>query len=205
MKLYYATGACSLSPHIVLRELGLKFDLERVDLATKKTESGQDYKTIHAKGYVPLLVLDNGEQLSEGPAMVQYLADQKPDSGLAPKFGTMERYRLIEWLNFISTELHKGFSPLFAKVNEGAVTAALKKLEDRLGWVDSQLKGKNYLMGEKFTVADAYLFTVLNWSIPLKVDISRWQNLTAFRNRVLERPNVQVAMQAEGLLKKAAA
>lgn len=204
MKLYYAKGACSLSPHIVLRELGMTFDLERVDLSTKKTESGKDFKTI-GKGYVPVLELDGGGFLTEGPAIVQYLADQKPDSGLAPKWGTMERYRLIEWLNFISTEIHKGFSPLFNKVNDEADAAARKKLETRIAWVDGQLKGKAYVMGDKFTVADAYLFTVLNWSIPLKMDLSRWPNVVEYRSRIAARPHVQEAMEAEGLLKKAAA
>jgi glutathione S-transferase len=204
MKLYYAAGACSLSPHIVLIEAGYNFDLERVDLKTKKTESGKDFATLSDKGYVPMLVLENGETLSEGAAMVQYLADEKPQSKLAPKAGTMERVRLNEWLTYISSEVHKGFSPLFYKVNDEAVEFAKKKLFQRFDYIDKKLQGNDFLMGSNFTIADAYLFTVLNWSHMFKFDLSKWSNINAYMQRISKRPSVQEAMKAEGLLKAAA-
>jgi glutathione S-transferase len=164
MKLYYSPGACSLSPHIVLREAGLPFTPVKADMATHKLSDGGDYYGINPKGYVPLLELDSGDRLSEGPAIVQYIADQVPDKKLAPAAGTMARYRLMEWLNFITSELHKGFSPLFNKeVPEESKAISRKKLGDRMAWVDKQLAGKQYLMGDQFTVADAYLFTVAGW------------------------------------------
>ncbi len=202
MKLYYSPGACSLSPHIVLREAGLAFTPVLASTKTKKLADGTDYLTINPKGQVPLLELDNGQRLSEGPAIVQYIADQAPASGLAPAAGSFERYRLMEWLNFITSELHKSFSPLFnpAMPEEGKAVYRARVL-DRLGWVDSQLEGKSYLMGEQFTVADAYLFTVSNWCGAVGLDISGLKNLAAYRARVAARPAVQAAMEAEGLKK----
>ena len=165
MKLYYFPGACSLSPHIVLLEAGLPFTLEKIDLKTKKTESGADYLTINSKGAVPALELDDGQVLTEGPAIVQYLADLKPESGLAPRAGTFERYQLMEILNYITSEVHKGFCPLFnpeapADWKAGALEAPDKKFD----WLSGFLGGKTFLLGETFTVADAYLFTVLSWT-----------------------------------------
>jgi glutathione S-transferase len=202
MKLYYSPGACSLSPHIVLREAGTKFDLVKTSTKTHQLADGSDYYAINPKGYVPLLELDNGDRLTEGPAIVQYIADHAPASGLAPAAGTMARYRLMEWLNFISSELHKSYSPLFnPAMPEDAKTAFKNKIKDRLKWVDGQLEGCDYLMGERFCVADAYLFTVTNWSAPVGVDVADLKNLAAYRARVGARPAVQEAMQAEGLAK----
>ncbi len=201
-KLYYSPGACSLSPHIVLREAGLPFTLVLASTKTKKLADGTDYLTVNPKGQVPLLELDDGQRLSEGPAIVQYIADQVPASGLAPAFGTMARYRLIEWLNFITSELHKGFGPLFTPgVPEEAKAMARAQLVARLTWVDSQLAGKTWLMGETFTVADAYLFTVAGWGKYVGVDIAPLANLSAYLGRVAARPAVQEALKAEGLLK----
>ncbi len=202
MKLYYSPGACSLSPHIVLRESGLAFEPVLASTKTHKLQDGTDYYTINPKGYVPLLELDNGERLSEGPAIVQYIADQVPAKKLAPAAGTMARYRLQEWLNFTTSELHKGFSVLFnPAMPEEAKTLMRAKVGDRLKWVDSQLEGKSYLMGDAFSVADAYLFTVTNWTKFVGVDISALKNLGAFMKRMSERPAVQEALKAEGLLK----
>ena len=202
MKLYYSPGACSLSPHIVLREAGLAFEPVLASTKTHKLQDGTDYYTINPKGYVPLLELDNGERLSEGPAIVQYVADQAPAKKLAPPNGTFERYRLQEWLNFITSELHKGFGNLFnpAMPEEGKAVARTR-VTDRLKWVDTQLAGKQYLMGDNFSVADAYLFTVSNWAQHVGVDISGLADLAAYRARVAARPAVQEAMKAEGLLK----
>jgi glutathione S-transferase len=201
-KLYYSPGACSLSPHIVLREAGLPFSLVLASTKTKKLADGSDYLAINSKGYVPLLELDDGQRLSEGPAIVQYIADQAPATGLAPAAGTMARYRLMEWLNFITSELHKGFSPLFTPgMPDEAKAMAQKKLGERLAWVDGQLAGKDYLMGDTFTVADAYLFTVAGWGKYVGVDISGLQNLAAYMGRVAARPAVHDALKAEGLLK----
>ena len=200
MKLYYSPGACSLSPHIVLREAGMKFDLAKVSTKTHTLADGGDYYAINPKGYVPLLELDNGERLTEGPAIVQYIADHAPASGLAPAAGTLARYRLMEWLNFISTELHKSFSPLFnPAVPDDAKAVFKSKIRDRLTWVDGQLEGCDYLMGERFCVADAYLFTVSNWAQHVDVAIDDLKNLAAYRARVAARPAVQEAMRAEGL------
>lgn len=202
MKLYYSPGACSLSPHIVMREAGLAFEPVLASTKTHKLQDGTDYYTINPKGYVPLLELDGGERLSEGPVIVQYIADQVPAKGLAPAAGTMARYRLQEWLNFITSELHKGFSPLFnPAVPEEAKAVFRKKLVDRFTWVDGQLAGRNYLMGENFSVADAYLFTVTNWAGVVGVDIAGLANVGAFMARMRERPAVQAALRAEGLLK----
>lgn len=202
MKLYYSRGACSLSPHITLREAGIPFELILASTKTKKLQDGTDYVTINPKGQVPLLELDNGEKLTEGPAIVQYIADLAPASGLAPAAGTMPRYRLMEWLNFITSELHKSFSPLFsATTPDGMKDEYRAKLRERLEWVNQQLAGKTYLMGDGFTVADAYLYTVTNWARPVSVDLTGLENLLAYRDRVAARPAVQAALQAEGLLK----
>jgi glutathione S-transferase len=202
MKLYYSPGACSLSPHIVLRESGLAFTPVLASTKTHKLADGTDYYTINPKGYVPLLELDNGERLTEGPVIVQYVADQAPDKKLAPPAGTMARYRVMEWLNFITSELHKGFSPLFnAAFPEDGKAIYRTKVKDRLTWVNQQLEGKSYLMGNDFTVADAYLFTVAGWGKHVGVDISGLNNLTAYMARVAARPAVQEALKAEGLLK----
>ncbi|MFT3663834.1 glutathione transferase GstA [Piscinibacter sp.] len=202
MKLYYSPGACSLSPHIALREAGLAFEPVLASTKTHKLQDGTDYYTINAKGYVPLLELDNGERLSEGPAIVQYIADQAPARKLAPPAGTMARYRLQEWLNFITTELHKSFSPLFnPAMPEEARALYRAKLAERFKWVDGQLAGKTYLMGEDFSVADGYLFVVAGWGKHVGVDIGGLANLGAFMARVAARPAVQEALKAEGLLK----
>lgn len=202
MKLYYSPGACSLSPHIVAREAGLALELVLTSTKTKKLQDGSDFYAINPKGSVPVLELDNGQRLTEGPAIVQYLADLAPASGLAPAAGTWERSRLQEWLNFITSELHKGFSPLFTPGMPDEVKPLFRnKLLERFKYVDEQLEGKAYLMGEQFTVADAYLFTVSNWGQYVGVDVSPFANLVALRGRVAARPAVQEAMKAEGLLK----
>jgi glutathione S-transferase len=202
MKLYYSPGACSLSPHIALREAGLQFELVLVSTKSHKLQDGTDYYTINPKGYVPLLEIANGERLTEGPAIVQYIADQLPAKNLAPDNGTMARYRLQEWLNFITSELHKGFSPLFQPNFADDAKAVFRgKIGERLAWVDSQLAGKQYLMGDQFTVADAYLFTVAGWSKHVGVDISGLPRLGAYLARVGARPAVQEALRAEGLTK----
>lgn len=202
MKLYYSPGACSLSPHIVLHEAGLPCELVLASTKTHKLPDGTDYYTLNPKGSVPLLELDSGERLTEGPAIVQYLADQVPDRKLAPAFGTMARYRLMEWLNFITSELHKSFGAFFTPgMPDDAKALYRNRLRQRLQYVDQQLAGKSYLMGDDFTVADAYLFTVSNWTIPTQVDISDLANLQAFRERMLARPSVQAAMKHEGLIK----
>ena len=201
MKLYYSPGACSLSPHVVLREAGLDFELVLASTKTHKLADGTDYYAINPKGSVPLLELDNGERLSEGPVIVQYLADLAPASQLAPANGTMARYRLQEWLNFLTSEIHKGFSPLFNPATpEDYKPLAKARLADRLRIVDAALEGKAYLMGDQFTVADAYLFTLTNWAQPVGLDISNLAHLGAYRARVAARPAVQAAMKAEGLL-----
>jgi len=202
MKLYYSPGACSLSPHIVLHEAGLAFTAEMASTKTHQLKDGTDYYSINPLGYVPLLVLDDGTQLSEGPAIVQYIADQAPDKQLAPANGSMARYQLQSLLNFISTELHKGFSPLFNPATPADYKPAVtEKLLSRMAWIDGQLAGKPYLMGDTFTVADAYLFTVTGWGAYVKVDLSGFANISAHRARVAARPAVQAALRAEGLLK----
>ncbi|HMH88082.1 MAG TPA: glutathione transferase GstA [Steroidobacteraceae bacterium] len=202
MKLYYFAGACALSPHITALEAGLPVTMVKIDSKTKKTETGADYLTVNSKGAVPALQLDDGRVLTEGPAIVQYLADQKPESGLAPRAGTFERYQLMEILNYITSEVHKSFSPLFnpassAEMKETAVTNLSKKFD----WLSGFLGKKPYLMGDTFTVADAYLFTVLNWTGHVKIDLSKWPVLTEFKSRVSHRPKVQQAMKEEGLIK----
>lgn len=200
MKLFFKSGACSLSPHIVLEELGLPYQAEKVDLKAKKTESGADFLAINPKGYVPALQLDNGTVLTEGPAIVQYLADQHPQKKLAPANGTLERYQLQGWLTFIGTELHKQFSPLFNPAAPEDWKAVCRgNIERRLAWVNEQLAGKDYLMGQDFSVADAYLFTVVSWTRVVRIDISAHANVTAFMARMAARPAVQAALKAEGL------
>ena len=202
MKLYFSPGACSLSPHIVLLEAGLDFSTEKVDLRTKQDSKGADYKRVNPKGSVPALALRDGAVLTEGPAIIQFLADLVPEKQLAPLAGSFERYRLMEWLNYISAEVHKGFGPLF---NRGASAemrdTAISALTVRFGHLARSLEGRDYLMGERFTVADAYLFTVLNWTGFTGIDMAPWPVLQAFQARVAARPAVQQALRAEGLLK----
>lgn len=202
MKLYYSPGACSLSPHIALREAGLAFEPVLASTKSHKLQDGTDYYGINPLGYVPLLELDDGTRLREGPAIVQYVADLAPVKNLAPANGTLSRYRLQEWLTFIGTEIHKSFSPLFnPNMQEEAKTIFKTKLKSRYEWLDGQLAGKDYLMGEHFTVADGYLFTVTNWTQPTGIDISSCANVKAWHARVGARPAVQEAMKVEGLLK----
>jgi len=202
MKLYYSAGACSLAPHIALQEAGLAFEAIAAPTKTHKLTDGTDYYTINPLGYVPLLVLDDGRQLRESPAILQYIADQVPAKQLAPANGTFERYKLQEWLNFIGTELHKGFAPLFTPgMPDEAKTIAKTRLSSRLQWVDGELAKSPYLMGDTFTVADGYLFTVAGWSKYVGVDISSLANLGAYMARVGARPAVQSALRAEGLIK----
>lgn len=200
MKLYYSPGACSLSPHIVLCELGLPYELVRIDLATHRTADGEDYTAINAKGYVPALHLDDGQLLTEGPAIVQYLADLKPAAGLLPPAGTLGRARVQEWLTFIGTELHKNFGALFnPSISADWRAAATANIERRLAFADQALASSDYLTGANFCVADAYLFTVVNWTRVLKIDLAAWPALAAFQQRVLTRPAVQTALREEGL------
>ena len=204
MKLYYSPGACSLSPHIVLLEAGLKATMVRVDTKSHKTADGGDFYAVNPKGYVPVLELDDGDRLTEGPAIVQYLADRNASAKLAPAAGTMERYRLQEWLNFITSELHKQFGPLFDATTPASYKEALKeKIGKRFDWVAAELTGKDYLMGGTFTVADAYLFTILSWTRHVGVDLARWPVLAAYQARIGARPKVREALLAEGLLKQA--
>ncbi|MBY4599102.1 glutathione transferase GstA [Ottowia caeni] len=201
MKLYYSAGACSLSPHIALEEAGLKYEAISAPTKTKVLPDGSDYRKVNPLGYVPYLVLDDGTGFSEGPAIVQYIADQAPDKKLAPPNGTVERYKLQSLLNFIGTEIHKSFGPLFNPAMPDEAKQAFKaRLLERLQHVDGLLEGKQYLMGDNFTVADGYLFTVTNWAKPMGIDLSGLKNLVAYRERVGARPAVQAAMKAEGLI-----
>lgn len=201
MKLYYAPGACSLSPHIVAREAGIPIQLEKLDYASGKTETGADFANINPKGYVPALELDDGQVLTEGPAIVQYLADRNPKSGLAPEWGSLERYRLQEWLNFITSELHKSIGPFFNPNTPEATKGFLREyIARRLAHVDKALADRSYLLGEKFSAADAYLFWALNAANYLKIDLSPYPNLGAFMQRTAARPKVQEALKAEGLM-----
>jgi len=200
MKLYFSPAACSLSPRIVLMEAGLPFTAEKVDIKSKKTASGADYFGINSKGAVPALELDDGQVLTEGVAIVQYLADLKPDSGLAPRNGTLERYRLMEILNYLASEVHKGFSPLFHPATAPeARKNAVDNLAKKFDWLSAKLADRKFLMGDTFTVADAYLFTLLRWTGLVQVDLTGWPVLTAYLARVHERPKVQEALHAEGL------
>jgi glutathione S-transferase len=201
MKLFYSPGACSLSPHIVLRELALRFDLERVDNATKKTETGRDYLTVNPKGYVPALELDSGEVLTEGAAITQYLADRNLDAELAPPAGTIKRARLQEQLNFLASELHKAFNPLFApQASAEAKAAAPANVARRLDHCEAALgDGRPYLLGERYSVADPYLFVIAGWTKPTGIGLTRWPNVAAHWSRIAQRAAVQAAMHAEGL------
>ena len=202
MKLYFSPGACSLSPHIALREAGLAFTLEKVDLRSKQTVSGGDLREENPKGMVPVLVLDDGDVLTEGPAIVQWIADQNPASGLAPPWGTTARYHLAEWLNFVTSELHKTYTPLFnPAAPEDYKKIARETLAARYAFVNEKLARKSYLMGETFTVADGYLFTVTNWARIVKFDLASYPNVVAFQDRVRHRPHVVEAMKAEGMIK----
>ncbi len=202
MKLYYSPGASSLLPHIVLREAGLSFELEKVSLKNKKTAGDRDFLRINAKGQVPTLQFEDGNVLTEGPAIVLWLADQVPEKRLAPAAGTMERYHMIEWLNFIATEMHKSFTPLFdGSAPDATKQAARERIERRLDYAQKALGEQPFLIGEHFTAADAYLFTVLSWGAYVDIDITRWPKLAAFAARVGARPKVRDALKAEGLLK----
>lgn len=201
MKLYYVPGACSLAPHIALREAGLQFEIDKVDPATKNTASGEDFMKVNPKGYVPTLKTGEGNVMTEAGVLVQFIADQKPESGLAPKHGTMERYRMMEWINFIATELHKGFGPLWnpqapAESKEYAKAMLAKRFET----LEAHFATQPFLMGDSFTVADGYLFTVVNWANFVKMDLSKWPKLGEFLGRVASRPKVQEALKAEGLI-----
>jgi glutathione S-transferase len=200
MKLYYLKGACSLASYISLIETGAKFDAAEVDRGTKKTSDGEDFNTLNPKGYVPALRLDGGQLLTENVAVLQYIADLKPEAKLAPPAGTLERYRLVEWLAFINTEVHKNVSPLFNPAANDDVKAFAKgNLTRRLDWLDSQWGNRSFLTGNDFTVADAYLFVVLGWLSRLSMDIAKWPALQAFHQRVGARPSVDKALRAEGL------
>jgi glutathione S-transferase len=204
MKLYYSPGACSLAPHIVAREAGLSLDLEKIDLANRTTASGRSYLEVNPKGYVPALQVQDGTVMTEVSALIQYLADQAPQAGLIPAAGTPERYKVLEWIGFIATEIHKGFGPLWNPTTPDAVKQAAKeRLFQRFAYVDQQLDGRSYLTGERFTVADAYLFVVVNWTNFHGLSLGDYKNLAAFMERVAARPKVQDALQAEGLLKAA--
>jgi glutathione S-transferase len=204
MKLYYSPGACSLSPHIVLLEAGAKFDLAKVEFPSKKTSDGEDLLTVNPKGAVPTLRLDDGDVLTEGAVIVQYIADQAGNTTLAPAAGTKERLKGQEWLNYIASELHKSFSPLFKPTTPDAYKAIVKaNLDKQFAYLDKTLAGKDYLTGKNFTVADAYLFTIMNWRHLHKMDISAYKNLATYLDRISARPKVKEAMQAEGLLKAA--
>jgi glutathione S-transferase len=201
MKLFYSPGACSLSPHIVLNELDLPYTVEKVDLKTHTTASGADFYTLNAKGYVPALQLDSGEVLTEGPAIIQYLADQKPQANLLPPAGSLERARVQEWLNFIGTEVHKTLAALFnPSITPEAKSKTIDTFGKRLGVVEKALQGKDYLTGKAFSVADAYLFTIVNWAPMLGIDLSPWPTVVQFQKRVASRPAVQKTLQAEGLI-----
>ena len=203
MKLYYSPGACSLSPHIALLEAGLPYDLVKVDLRAKKLENGDDYLKVNPKGQVPALQLDSGELVTEGPVIVQMIAD-KAGRGLAPARDSAERYKLLEWLNFITTEVHKNFGPIFSPVLADEAKAFFKdRVMGKFKYIDSQLAGRDYIMGKQFTVADGYLFTMLSWADRLKFDLSAMPNLLAYKARVAARPKVQEALSKEGLLKAA--
>jgi glutathione S-transferase len=202
MKLYYSPGACSLASHIALYETGLPFETDQIIKTTKMTAGGENFMQINPKGYVPAIRLDEGSILTEGAAVLQYIADQKPDSGLAPKAGTMERYRLQEWLTYISSEIHKSFSPMFSKdAAEEVKSYARDMLGKRLGHAETQLANQPYLMGDHFTVADAYFFVVMNWSNIVGFDLAPFPRIKGYLARIAARPAVQAAMKAEGLIK----
>jgi glutathione S-transferase len=200
MKLYYSPAACSLSPHIALRESGLPFEMVQVNIPQQQTVDGADYRAINPKGQVPALQLDNGQIITEGPAIVQYIADRVPEKKLAPAAGTLERYRMQEWLNFVCSEIHKNFGLIFKfAAVEGLRPVLIDAIVQRIGYVAQQLEGKNYLVGDTFTVADGYLFTSLSWCKFLQIDLTPWPAITAFIDRVGQRPAVRAALAAEGL------
>ena len=202
MKLYYLTGACSLASNIALREAGLNFELVKVDRHTKKAADGLDFHEVNPKGYVPALAMDNGEVLTENAAVLQYIADRNPAAKLAPAAGTLERYRLMEWLAFINSEVHKNFSPLFnAEASDDVKQYALRMLSKRLGYLERTFGARSFLMGEQFTVADAYLFAVLSWAVYVKLDMGQWPQLKRYTERVGARPHVVEALKSEGLTK----
>jgi glutathione S-transferase len=204
MKLYYSPGACSLSPHIALLEAGLPYDLVKVDLRAKTLENGDDYLKVNPKGQVPALALDSGELVTEGPVIVQMIADKVAAKNLAPARDSAERYKLLEWLNFITSEVHKNFGPLFSPVLADDAKAFFKdRVMAKFKYIDSQLPGRDYLMGKQFTVADGYLFTMLAWADRMKFDLSSMPNLLAYKDRVGARPKVQEALTKEGLMKAA--
>jgi glutathione S-transferase len=204
MKLYYSPGACSLSPHIALLEAGLPYDLVKVDLRAKKLENGDDYLKVNPKGQVPALGLDNGELVTEGPVIVQMIADKAAGKNLAPARDSAERYKLQEWLNFITTEVHKNFGPLFSPVLSDDAKAFFKdRVMAKFKYIDGALAGRDHLMGKQFTVADGYLFTMLSWADRMKFDLSALPNLLAYKARVGARPKVQEALTKEGLMKVA--
>ena len=201
MKLFFSPGACALGPQITLRELGLPFDLQRVDLKSHTLEDGSDYYLVNPKGSVPALQLDSGEVLTEGAVLYQYLSDQNPDAGLMPKFGTLERYRVLEWLNYIASEIHKGLGAFFSPIYDDAHKEKMRELmRKKLAFLDMHFSKHEYLMGASFSVADAYLFNVLNWAKPVGIDLSPFTNVTAFHARIAARPHVQAALKAEGLI-----
>lgn len=202
MKLYYAPGTCSLAPHIILRETNTPFELVKTDIRAKKTEDGRNFLDINPNGYVPVLELDDGTRLTEGAAIMQFIADRADASSIAPPNGTLERYKMQSWLNFISTELHKGFSPLFnPNMPENGKAVARENLLKRIKFVDEHLAKNEFLMGNSYTVPDAYAFAVLSWTRPLKIDISEFKNVTNYLAKIAERPAVKAAMKAEGLIK----
>ena len=204
MKLYYSPGACSLSPHIALLEAGLPYDLVKVDLRAKKTESGDDYLAVNPKGQVPALRLDSGELVTEGPVIVQMIADQATAKSLAPARDSAERYKLQEWLTYINSEVHKSFGPMFSPVLADDAKAFFKdRVMGKFKYIDSQLAGRDYLLGKQFSVADGYMFTMLRWADNMKFDLSAMPNLLAYKDRVAARPKVQEALSKEGLLKAA--
>ncbi|NHB88793.1 glutathione transferase GstA [Photorhabdus tasmaniensis] len=201
MKLYYQPGACSLSPHIILREVGLDFSVIKVDLKTKKTENGDDFLAVNPKGQVPTLLLDNNEILTEGSVIVQYIADQKPERKLIAPAGTMERYHQLECLSYISSEIHKGYSPLFLPgTPDNYRPVAINYLLKKFNYIDEVLAKQPYITGDNFTVADAYLFTVSNWAPLIQLDLSGLIHLKAYQEKIAERPNVRDALKAEGLI-----
>ena len=202
MKLYYLPAACSLAANIALREASLKFELVKVDRQTKQAADGLDFKEVNPKGYVPALTLDSGETLTENVAVLQYIADRNPAAKLAPPAGTMERYRLVEWLALINSEIHKSFGPLFRKdAPDDTKNYARQNITTRAGWLNSNLGARSFLMGEQFTVADAYLFVVLSWGARAGIDLAQWPQLQGLVARVGARPNVIEALKSEGLVK----
>jgi glutathione S-transferase len=202
MKLYFSPGACSLSPHIALHEAGITAQYEQVSTKTKEMASGGDFRSINPKGAVPALELDDGEILTEGAAIVQYIADRKPDTHLAPPAGSMARYRLQEWLNYVASEVHKTFAPMFnPKATDETRQNQRDLLRPKFDFLSKALDGKAYLMGDQFTVADGYLFTILNWTVPTGIDLGQWPTLKDYYQRVASRPAVQAAMKEEGLIK----